>query len=285
MNEGGATAAIARAFRRRARHSLAMGRLHLFELEDQRWFPAVLRDAGTSYLRFMQEKSGQATAFAPLLAQTLRAAGTTRIVDLCSGGAGPVVALVEALAKDGLEVQATLTDVFPNVAALELARAQSGGRVTFESAPVDATSVPGRLLGLRTLFNAFHHFRPAMARQILQDAVDARQPVAVVEVVRRSPLALLGILFSPLLALLVVPLLRPFRWTWVPLTYLVPVIPFFILWDGVVSCLRVYSPAELRALVAGLKAEGWTWQTGELPLRGAPIPATYLVGLPPRPSG
>ena len=29
-----------------------MNRVHLFELEDQPWFPRVFRDAGTAYLEF-----------------------------------------------------------------------------------------------------------------------------------------------------------------------------------------------------------------------------------------
>ena len=65
-----------------------MGRLHLMELEDQPWFPAVIRDAGTAYLRKATELAGQPKYMAPKLAELLRASGVSRIVDLCSGGAG-----------------------------------------------------------------------------------------------------------------------------------------------------------------------------------------------------
>jgi len=43
------------------------------------------------------------------------------------------------------------------------------------------------------------------------------------------------------------PTVRPFKPGWLVLTYLIPLL---VLWDGLVSCLRVYSTRELRALVA-----------------------------------
>ena len=48
-----------------------MGRIHLFELEDQAWFPDVIRDAGTAYLRFMAARAGQSAALAPKVAEIL----------------------------------------------------------------------------------------------------------------------------------------------------------------------------------------------------------------------
>ena len=83
------------------------------------------------------------------------------------------------------------------------------------------------------------------------------------------PLALLGMLFVPLGTLLIVPFLRPFRWSWIPLTYLVPVIPFFIFWDGSVSCLRCYSQSELRSMTGDLSSADYEWEIGALDLPGA----------------
>lgn len=257
-----------------------MGRLHLFELEDFPWFPSLIRDAGTAYIRFMGERIGAPEAFAPLLARVLRTTGERRLVDLCSGGGGPTPRVVEVLGQDGLEVTATLTDFHPNVPDLEATASAAPERLSFDRTPVDATRVPSRLAGARTLFNAFHHFRPEQAERILRDAVETGQPVAIFESVNRRPAALLGMLLQPLAVLLVLPFLRPFRWQWLPLTYVLPVIPLFVAWDGFVSCLRVYSPDELRALVARIDAPGWTWEIGEIPLRGAPIPGTYLLGYP-----
>lgn len=254
-----------------------MKRVHLFELEDQPWFPAVLRDAGTAYLQFVMKASGQSLLLAGPVGKALAKAGTDHIVDLCSGGSGPIVPIVEALAAEGRPVTVELTDAFPNHAAFEASAKGSQGRIRFVSTPVDATKVPAGMKGFRTLFNAFHHFRPDAARAILQAAVDARQPIGIFEVASRQPLMMLGIAFSPLAVLLTMPLLRVRPLAFV-FTYLVPIIPLFVLWDGLVSCLRTYSEPELRALVATVNAPDWEWEIGRVPLSKAPIFGTYLVG-------
>lgn len=51
-----------------------------------------------------------------------------------------------------------------------------------------------------------------------------------------------------------------------------------ILFDGIVSCLRTYKPAELRAMTAELTQ--YDWEIGELKALGAALPVTYLIGYP-----
>jgi hypothetical protein len=260
-----------------------MGRVHLFELEDQEWFPGVVRDAGTAFLAFASRVSGHARALAPVLQRALSAAGERRIVDLCSGGAGPVAEIVDALAARGCEVHATLTDFYPNAGSLARVSARSAGRIEWRREPVDASRVPPELAGVRTIFNALHHFRPQAVRAILTDAAAARRPIAIFEVVAREPMAIVGMLFSPLFFALSLPFLRPFRWIWVPLTYLLPVLPLFVLWDGIVSCLRVYSADELQALVDSLDPrhrDGYDWEIGRVRLGASPARATVLIGVP-----
>lgn len=146
---------------------------------------------------------------------------------------------------------------------------------------MDATRVPAHLSGFRTIFAAFHHFRPAAARRILPDAVDQRRPIAAFELVERRPLHLLGALFlSPLPPRLVTPFIRSFRWSRLLRAYAVPAVPFCTGWDGLATVLRIYALAELRALAAGLKPNDYTWKIGRdgrWPLR-----VTYLIGYPPR---
>ena len=84
----------------------------------------------------------------------------------------------------------------------------------------------------------------------------------------------------PLMVLLMTPFIRPFRWSRLFWTYLIPVVPLVSLFDGLVSCLRTYSVAELRELVDGLEAENYQWDFGELKSKANPIPVTYLMGVP-----
>lgn len=258
-----------------------MGRIHLFELEDQPWFPGVLRDAGTAYLRKAPEVAGHTKLLVPPLADLLERTGVRQIVDLCSGGAGPLPSVVPALVEEGIDVRAKLTDLYPNEGALDLVCEQSEGRIERVREPVDATAVPAELDGLRTMFNGFHHFRPEAARAILADAVAAGQPFGAFELVSRNPLVMLGILLSPIPVMLMIPFLRPFRWSWLLFTYVIPLIPLFVVWDGLVSCLRVYSESELRELSDGLERDGYRFEIGRIKLEPLPAYSPYIVGIPP----
>ena len=43
-----------------------------------------------------------------------------------------------------------------------------------------------------------------------------------------------------------VPFARPFRWPYPVFTYVIPLMSLIILWDGIVSMLRIYSPERLK---------------------------------------
>ena len=174
-----------------------MGRLHLFELEDQSWFPRTIRDAGTDFMRFFAEVVNPYRPVIPRLQRALTESGSTRILDLCSGGSGPVVDIRDQLSSNGCEVPVTLTDKFPNRNAFEYAQRGSNGEVDFIGTSIDATNVPSHLSGFRTLFSGLHHFRPEAARHILQDAVDQGSPIGVFEITQRSLLHIIGVFLLP----------------------------------------------------------------------------------------
>jgi hypothetical protein len=252
-------------------------RLHLLELEDQPWFPVTIRDLATDYLQFIQTALRLDRVMAPLVKRLMDDSGTTRIVDLCSGGSGPLLLLARDLADQGLDVRVTMTDLFPNVPAFEQIAAQSDGRIGFETTSVDARDVPARLTGLRTIFNGFHHLEPQDARAVLHAAAAARQPIAIFEASERSWVTLVTILLTPLLVWVVTPFMRPFRWRRLFWTYLVPMVPLTCLWDGIVSQLRCYTLDELRSLCEGTAP--MRWEAGHLPIpQGRHL--TYLVGCP-----
>jgi hypothetical protein len=85
-------------------------------------------------------------------------------------------------------------------------------------------------------------------------------------------------LMMPLFAWLLTPRIRPFRWSRVLLTYLVPLIPLVVLWDGLVSCLRTRTPEELSALSRSFPQ--YNWQAGYARGPGSWLAAVYLIGRP-----
>lgn len=254
-----------------------MRRLHLFELEDQPWFPAAIRDLATDYLQFVQTHFRLDRAMAPIVRRALAASGARTIVDLCSGGSGPLLLLVQDLGAEGFEVHATLTDLYPNIPAFAEIAAASGGLIGFERGSVDARNVPPGLVGLRTIFNGFHHLRPADARAVLHAAAAARQPIAIFEVSERS-LRTVAVLITPLMVWIATPFMRPFKWRRLFWTYLLPLVPLTCLWDGIVSQLRAYTIPELRQMSEG--SAPMRWEIGKLPIAKGRGRLTYLVGFP-----
>ena len=53
-----------------------------------------------------------------------------------------------------------------------------------------------------------------------------------------------------------------------------------MLWDGLISGLRIYSVPELEQLIEGLGGDDYVWEMGRIKLGGQPVHATYLLGQP-----
>jgi hypothetical protein len=210
----------------------------------------------------------------------MQATGTTGVLDLCSGGGGPWLTLQPELEKSG-PVTVVLSDLYPNLEALAATRARSGGRLEVHTGSVDATSVPPGLEGVRTMFNAFHHFPPEAARRILADAVARRRSIVVVDGPNSRAIGLLAMPLQIPLILLLTPFVRPFKWSRLFFTYVLPLIPAIVLFDGTVSFLRFYLEDELRELVAAVPGhDRFEWDIGSTKADGSPVRFTHLVGVP-----
>lgn len=261
-----------------------MRRIHLFEFTDLAWYPQAFRRMQTDYLQFVATLGAGHRNLIPLFARALQHAGTSDIVDLCSGGSGPWVRLQEQFKQAGLPVRVLLTDKYPHPEAVRKWAETARQGIEYLPEPVDAMNVPPHLQGMRTMFEGFHHFRPAQARLILQNAVESRASIGIVEASLKPPFGLVLFLLAPLTTLLSYLVLTPFikprtlsRFFW---TYLVPIVPLATGWDGVVSLLRGYSPQELKELTDALQSRDYTWEMGQVST-GTPIfMFTYLVGYP-----
>lgn len=253
-------------------------RMQLVELMDEAWFPDLFRDMMTDHLATMLRLAKPFDPLAPRLAALLAGTGATRIIDLCSGAGGPWSTLGPALfdAHPGVEA-VVLTDLYPNPRARARLLA-SDPRFVSEPASIDARDVPERLGGVRTIFDGFHHFRPEDARAILADAATRGTPIVVAEGVERDLRWLVALLLSPLFVLLVTPFVRPFSLARLVFTYLVPLLPLFVLFDGLVSWCRIYTGAELRALVEGLETDTYAFRVERF--GGGAHAAVALVGAP-----
>lgn len=256
-----------------------MRRLQLVEIHEQPWFPAFLRNGATDALQFGLNLLDAYSPIAPLLQCALRSARTGSIVDLCSGAGGPWSALSQSLEGDAqIGLQILLTDKYPNLAAFRNVDPDSRNLITVCPDSVDAMRVPSGLKGFRTMFSSFHHFPPGEACAVLQNAVDASEGIGIFEITRRAPSTIFLMFPWAFILFVCTPFIRPFHWSRLVWTYVVPIIPFVLLFDGIVSCLRTYRPQELQAIVDKLETSGYEWETGEYSTAPRKMPITYLIG-------
>ena len=266
-------------------------RWHLVELEDLPWFPRVVRDGATDVLDTMFARLGMYRPLAARLRALLDATGAREQVDLGSGGGGGALAMRGYLREAGAsDATLVLTDRFPSASAAARVAARADAGLRYHDGPVDAFAVPAELRGVRTMYSALHHFRPADVQRLIADAVAARAPLAFFDVaaapaLRKVPGFLVPLAMIPnlillfVLTLFLVPLVRPVRASRLFFTYLVPLIPLVYAWDGTVSALRAYRADEVLALARAVPgADGYEWEAGTA--GKGPRAVLYLTGRP-----
>jgi hypothetical protein len=259
-----------------------MKRIHLFELEDFTWFPHWLRACLTKLMVVMHQLVGSSDDLARLLGNALAHSRQLAIVDLCSGGGGPMLPVFEKLrSQPGMaDLRLTLTDLYPNQEVAAAVNTSPTPELAYHLVAVNAVDVPADLPGVRTLVGSFHHMPPATARRILHQAHASQQPICIYEMSDNSLPTALWWISLPLLFLLsffLTPFARPLTWQQLLFTYLLPLIPLCFAWDGAVSNVRTYTLDDLDTLLQGLDTEHYTWEKGRI---GGWAKKLYLLGLP-----
>jgi hypothetical protein len=253
-----------------------MARIHLFEFEDLKWFPSFLRDYGTDFLQFLANKTPMYDPAVPVIQKALDKSNTNQMIDLGSGGGGGLLRINKELLKNNPDLKILLTDYYPNTDAFKYTEEQADNIYAIDTS-VDARKVPGDLKGLRTMFLALHHFKPEDAQLILQNAVDSNQSIAIFEAQERSIASFIAMFFSPITVLFVTPFIRPFKIGRIIFTYIIPIVPLFVWWDGMVSSLRTYSVEEMQQLVNGLdNKDSFDWEIKRT--KSGPGVLLFLVG-------
>jgi hypothetical protein len=248
---------------------MPLPRAHLFEFNDSPWMPHAVRDTLIEALSRTLDWGGIARALVPAFRRFVEATAATEVLDLCAGAGGPAAILVQELVHAGCKPpRFLLTDLQPQVGAWERIRRAHVGLVDYVSEPVDASAIPQALCSParpRVIINALHHFRPALARSILQGAARGSSGVFVAEGFERNPLRFAPYIVAGIPALLATPVLSSHaRLAKAAVTYLSPLMLAVCAWDGIVSTLRIYSEAELRAMVEPLgTALRWEYGTYE----------------------
>ena len=258
-----------------------MKRIHLFEFEDLNWFPNWIRELMTRYIatfhRILNSKENLVNILHPLLKKSNK----FKIIDLCSGGGGPMPDVYKELKKDYPSLQMELTDLYPNIKFAKTVNTGSDENIIYNINSVDATDVDDNDGAIRTMICSMHHMKPEIARNILSDAQEKKVPFMFYEISDNSfpkwiwwiafPMTILTVLF-------VTPLVRPMSIQQLVFTYLIPILPICIAWDGAVSNARTYTLEDLDILLEPLQSKEYTWEKGVLPGKGGN--KIYVTGVP-----
>ncbi|KAI0594178.1 hypothetical protein F4775DRAFT_458854 [Biscogniauxia sp. FL1348] len=291
-------------------------RMHLFEIDDQPWFPAFLRahvQAGLTHAWTICIPILQSCSPATLVANTLhrvlgKSVSTYTYIDFCAGAGGPTPFIEQALnlhlqsdsstmsngcespssASNGQKpsysavaaakppdsngsVDFILTDLHPHISSWKAASKKSE-HLTYVPEPVDASNAPADLIQRHTaagkkvfrLFNlAFHHFDDDLARAILKNTIETSDGFGIFELQDRTPSSFLSCTLFGVFVLL----LAPYFYWWSPerlfFIYVLPVIPFVLVFDGIISCLRTRTAREVEYLIQTCGASTADGETGE----------------------
>jgi hypothetical protein len=159
-----------------------------------------------------------------------------------------------------------MTDIKPHVSAWKTIAAKSAS-LGYISEPVDATNPPAAVISgradmlqnedsdqaKRPIFRlyclSFHHFDDEMAKRVLKSTFETADAFAIIELQDRRFWSFVIMLLNFFIVIFGSPI-----WFWndpthLALTYIIPVLPLIMVFDGTVSSLRTREFRELMELV------------------------------------
>jgi len=210
------------------------------ELEDFAWFPPLLR-------RFQGENIGENAlrmrvyrAIVPPLRQLLSQSDAKSFTDLCSGSGLPAYGLLKEMQDKRYAV--TCTDLYPQGHAPH-------ANVTMHQESVDVLALLPEQNSVYTMLNAFHHFDDLQKKEIVHKMLHRKSSFLFAEILEPGIVSLMLVLLASIAGTLVfTPLIRPFSWQRLLLTYVLPVNVLTVLIDGILSVLRATDDRKLTKL-------------------------------------
>ena len=258
-----------------------MKRLHLFELEDLQCFPNLFREYITDLLQYQLTKFSVYSPIIKKIRNVLEVSNSNQVIDVCSGSSGPILSIFNILSEqEEFDLRITLTDKYPNLDAFQKVSEQSQGKINYITEPVDVLDFPDKLQGVRTFFSSFHHFKFQQATEIIQSSVSDGMPICIFEFTERRIKNFFKVLFFGfLLVWLNTPFIKPFRFSRLLWTYIIPVVPIAYCWDALVSHMRTYTIEEMQDMIDNInETQKYSWELGQVPSPKSGFNITYLIG-------
>jgi len=218
------------------------------ELEDQSWFPKVLREYQMAFLSCLDRVTNLYEPVNEVIARFQ----PKKIVDIATGSGESALKATENVRKNGTEI--VLSDKFPH-----------GHLKEFTIQEIDVLSNELPKGNLYTMFNAYHHFDESQRLEIALKASENESTFLVIELLRPHLIIFTKVLIATSIGpLLLAPFMRPFSWKWILFTYLIPIGILVTAWDGIASVIKSLSKDEWQNLQDELIARGKSVEQGLL---------------------
>ena len=226
-----------------------MKRKQITQIINVGWFPNILKTLVAEFLSWFVVKVNATKPFVPVIEDVLDKTNHKKLIYI-EFGIGAGIETVKPFLKDGVIV---------------------------DSIPISNFDTSEK--GVYLFVNSFHQLNSRKAKNILQNIVDSGNPVVVVEGNNDSLWQIVGMtVFVPLTVLLTALFVKPFRFSRIIFTYLIPILPIIIVIDGCIALLKLYSPTDLLKLTASLERNNYDWKAGKNDNgRGGKI--MYLTGI------
>ena len=250
-----------------------MKRMHIFEVMDQNLFPDILRQSMTRYLMQLHKVVGTSDYLVPILDEILIKTKSRVIYDLCSGSGGPIVDAVRSIQEHN-DVQLILSDKYPPQECIF----DTG--VSYAQECKDVLNMTYNEEAIYTFIASFHHFQPKDAHTILQRITEKKHPICIFELSDNAfsnCIWWIPIVPSFITVFVLTLFVRPIRWEQWLFTYIIPILPFCIAWDGAVSNARTYTKEDWKEL--GTSIPNYDWEVREIENK-TPSKMLAVIGLP-----
>lgn len=202
----------------------------LNELEDQDWFPPLLRKYQMEYIGMIVKLFGTYRNLVPIIKSKLLKNNCLTIVDLCSGSGLPAIYMHKKLKLKGLS--SFLTDKYPqNIIDIE--------GVQYLKQPLELNQIIPQNDRFYTIYNAWHHFELTEQENLIQKIIKNKSSLFIVEILTPTIFSFIMVTLSSTFGvLLTCPFIKPFEWKRIILTYVLPVNILTVLIDGYISILK-----------------------------------------------
>jgi hypothetical protein len=227
-----------------------MRRKQITQLINTKWCPGLIKQLCFEFLNWFVVKVNATKPFIPIIENVLIESKTSNIINL------------EANIGAGIETVKPFLNKHLAITTIPLSKINTQQQ-----------------RGMYLFVNSFHQLPAISAKKTLEEIAKSGNPVVVVEGNNDSLWQLVGMtIFLPVAVILSAPFVKPFRWTRILFTYIIPVLPVIMVIDGCIGLLKLYNPKDLNKLTSSIKVPDYKWTTGKKDNgRGGKI--IYLTGI------